>query len=200
MASRHKLGLPANCVPFVPNPSRASRSPNHNQLRLVRSRAGELLAPIMERWPLGDNQEHAVFGQLLSRLPLPNAGALLLDRRQVIPWNLHRQTVLVSLVFTMLLGCTHPGNQTRPPPTSRRLTDMLSMKWPTPLGFTTTSRSTPIHRTDASALQVQATLWPWRTEDCGALSDVQGVPATNERRPSKEPTSMPRCTHSRPAV
>ncbi|KAK3504753.1 hypothetical protein B0T13DRAFT_454133 [Neurospora crassa] len=57
----------------------------------------------------------------------------------------------------------------------------MSMEWLTPSEFTPDDASPPagalLRRTDASALQAQATLWLWRPEDCGAKSDVQGVPA-----------------------
>ncbi|EGZ71714.1 hypothetical protein NEUTE2DRAFT_110594 [Neurospora tetrasperma FGSC 2509] len=65
----------------------------------------------------------------------------------------------------------------------------MSMEWLTPSGFTPDDASPPagalLRRTDASALQAQATLWLWRTEDCGAKSDVQGVPAAKNHDQAK---------------
>ncbi|KAK3340668.1 hypothetical protein B0H65DRAFT_444650 [Neurospora tetraspora] len=116
------------------------------------------------------SQEHAVFGNL--SLPLPNAGALSRGTYTVKPfWPDH------------------------PLPAGRHANGMA---WDSPPRRTTTSRST-FHRTDASALQAQATLWPWRTEDYGAQSDVQGVPATENNDQQKNPRAC-KDALTRPAV
>ncbi|KAH7631652.1 hypothetical protein B0T09DRAFT_106528 [Sordaria sp. MPI-SDFR-AT-0083] len=86
------------------------RSPNHNQVRLVRSRAGELLAPIIEGdGLLGDNTScipkntPSLATCLVCHCPTL-VPYFLVGHRLFRGMNLQRQAVLVSLVFTMF-GC-----------------------------------------------------------------------------------------------
>lgn len=132
VASRHTLGLPANCVPFVPNPSRASTF-SESQPAPTCS-VGSRGAPCTNHlgWPLDDNTSCIPKNTPSLATCLCHCPTLVPYPVEPTPSNRFGEPRLRD-VWVFWHDDTHPGNQARPP-TSRRST----CQW-NGLGFTTTT-------------------------------------------------------------